>query len=37
MNVDSEPIPLPAGELLIASGPLSDGHLPAATTAWLQR
>ena len=37
MNVDSEPIPLPAGELLIACGPLSDGHLPAATTAWLQR
>jgi alpha-glucosidase len=32
------PVRLPAGRLLLASGPLtSDGRLPADTAAWLRR
>ena len=31
-----EPVPLPAGEVLMASGELTgDGLLPADVTAWL--
>ena len=29
------PIPLPPGELLMASAPLVDGQLPADAAAWL--
>ncbi|PGH47521.1 MULTISPECIES: glycoside hydrolase family 13 protein [Streptomyces] len=36
-NFTASPVPLPPGELLLSSGPLtSDGKLPADTTAWLQ-
>ena len=36
-NFSSEPATLPAGTLLLASGPLTeDGKLPQDTTAWLQ-
>ena len=29
------PVRLPAGEVVIASGPLADGLLPPDTAAWL--
>jgi alpha-glucosidase len=36
VNVSAEPLELPPGELLLASGPLTPaGELPAATAAWL--
>jgi alpha-glucosidase len=35
-NFGSEPVTLPEGEVLIASGPLGE-DLPGATTAWLRR
>ncbi|WP_299447355.1 glycoside hydrolase family 13 protein [uncultured Phycicoccus sp.] len=35
-NIGPDPVPLPDGEVLVASGPLSPGHLPADTTAWLR-
>lgn len=35
-NIDADPIDLPAGDLLLTSGPLIDGRLPEATTAWLK-
>ncbi|MFD6176793.1 MULTISPECIES: glycoside hydrolase family 13 protein [unclassified Isoptericola] len=36
-NFGAVPAPLPAGEVLLSSGPLSDGGtLPGATTAWLR-
>jgi alpha-glucosidase len=34
-NTGAEPIELPAGELLLASGPLTGRTLPGDTTAWL--
>ena len=35
-NMGAEPVPLPAGEVLMASGELTgDGQLPADVTAWL--
>ncbi|MCZ2402142.1 alpha-amylase [Paenarthrobacter sp. Z7-10] len=34
-NFGTEPIPLPAGTMLISSGPLDAGLLPADTTVWL--
>lgn len=36
-NTTGEPIALPAGEVLLASGPLGDGTLPGDTTVWLAR
>jgi alpha-glucosidase len=36
-NFSDAPVPLPPGEVLLASGPLRDGELPAETTAWLRR
>lgn len=36
-NFGIDPVPLPEGTVVIASGPLGDGVLPAATTAWLVR
>ena len=36
-NFSEAPVPLPAGEVLLASGPLGDGELPAETTVWLRR
>jgi alpha-glucosidase len=35
LNAGVEPIPLPRGELLLASGPVDDGILPPDTAAWL--
>ena len=37
VNVDGELLALPEGEVLLASGPLDDGRLPANTAAWIQR
>ncbi|MFT3875390.1 MAG: glycoside hydrolase family 13 protein [Propioniciclava sp.] len=34
-NFGTQPYPLPAGEVLIASGPVGNGILPAQTTVWL--
>jgi len=34
-NFGPDPIALPAGELLLASGDLVDGQLPADTTVWV--
>ncbi|MFI7483128.1 alpha-amylase family glycosyl hydrolase [Kocuria sp. M1R5S2] len=36
-NFGSAPVPLPDGEILLASGPLEHGALPPATTAWILR
>ena len=34
-NFGGDPVPLPAGEVLLSSAPLGDGELPGATTVWL--
>ena len=35
-NFGAEPAELPAGDILLASGPLTDdGRLPQDTTAWI--
>ena len=36
-NFGPDPVPLPAGELLLASGPLVDGRVPADRTVWLRQ
>ena len=36
-NFGSEPVALPEGELLLASGPLVDGRVPADRTVWVRR
>ena len=35
-NFGDAPVDLPAGEVLVSSGPLEDGQLPANTTVWLR-
>ena len=35
LNASAQPIPLPEGEALMASGPIADGALPPDTAAWL--
>lgn len=35
-NFGTEAIPLPAGEVLVSSGQLSEGTLPGETTVWLK-
>jgi alpha-glucosidase len=36
VNISAEPVPLPPGEILLASGPLVEGRLlPPDTAAWL--
>ena len=35
LNAGSTPVPLPAGEVLIASGPLDGNRLPPDTAVWL--
>lgn len=35
-NLSDEPRPLPAGELLLSSAPVSGDELPAWTTVWLR-
>jgi alpha-glucosidase len=34
-NFTTSPVPLPAGTVAVASGPLGDGELPGETTVWL--
>ncbi|MBT2230199.1 alpha-amylase family glycosyl hydrolase [Nonomuraea sp. NEAU-A123] len=34
-NLGAAPVRLPAGRILLASGPLEDGALPSDTTVWL--
>ncbi|MCB9380531.1 MAG: glycoside hydrolase family 13 protein [Acidimicrobiaceae bacterium] len=36
-NMGSGPIPLPAGRILLASGPVPGHEVPGETTVWLQR
>ncbi len=33
-NLSDAPVPLPAGEVVVASGDLDDGRLPSDTTVW---
>jgi alpha-glucosidase len=35
LNASAEPVPLPPGDPLLASGPLDDGMLPPDTAVWL--
>jgi alpha-glucosidase len=35
LNTSTEPVPLPPGDALLASGPLDDGLLPPDTAVWL--
>ncbi|HTF40036.1 MAG TPA: DUF3459 domain-containing protein, partial [Propionibacteriaceae bacterium] len=35
-NFGSEPIPLPSGDVLLASAALDTGALPTDTTVWLR-
>ena len=35
-NTGSTPVALPAGEVIVASGPTTDGMLPPDTTVWLR-
>jgi alpha-glucosidase len=35
LNASTAPVPLPPGEVLLASGPLESGELPPDTAAWL--
>ena len=34
-NFGPRPVPVPRGTVVVASGPLPDGQLPADTTAWI--
>jgi alpha-glucosidase len=34
-NMGAQPVALPDGDILLASGPLSDGSLPPDTTVWI--
>ena len=36
LNCGTTPVELPEGELLLASGPVDGGKLPADTAAWLR-
>ena len=36
LNCGSAPVPLPDGDVLVSSGPVEDGKLPADTAAWLR-
>ena len=35
-NLRADPVPVPAGEVLLASDPLKDGLLPADTAVWIR-
>jgi alpha-glucosidase len=35
-NLGDAPVPLPAGRVVLSSGPLPDGQLPGDTTAWIE-
>ena len=34
-NFGVDPVPMPSGTVVVASGPLDDGVLPGETTVWL--
>jgi alpha-glucosidase len=36
LNCGTEPVALPAGDVLVASAPVGDGELPADTCVWLR-
>ena len=36
LNCGAAPVPLPEGEVVVASGPVDDGKLPADTAVWLR-
>ena len=36
VNTGSVPVALPAGDVVLASGPLDEGRLPADTAAWIR-
>ncbi|MET0475282.1 MAG: alpha-amylase family glycosyl hydrolase [Mycobacterium sp.] len=36
LNAGPSPVPLPAGDLLIASAAVVDGHLPSGAAAWVR-
>lgn len=36
-NFGPDPVPLPPGEVLITSGPLTDGRVPPDTTVWIRQ
>lgn len=36
LNGGTDPVPLPNGEVLLASGPVGDGLLPADTAVWVR-
>jgi alpha-glucosidase len=35
LNTTAAPVPLPPGELILASGPMAGNQLPPDTAAWL--
>nr|WP_274636739.1 glycoside hydrolase family 13 protein [Microbacterium bovistercoris] len=35
-NIGAEPIPVPAGRVILSSGPLADGMLPVDTSVWVE-
>ncbi len=35
VNISPEPVPLPDGAVLLASGPLDEGAVPRDTAVWL--
>jgi alpha-glucosidase len=37
LNTGCEPVPLPDGEVLLASGPVAPGELPPDTAVWLRQ
>jgi alpha-glucosidase len=37
LNAGDRPVPLPVGELILASGPLPDAVLPPDTAVWIRR
>jgi alpha-glucosidase len=36
LNTGAQPVPLPVGDVLLASGPVADGCLPPDTAAWIR-
>ncbi|MDN5858799.1 MAG: glycoside hydrolase family 13 protein [Pseudonocardia sp.] len=36
-NLGAAPVPVPAGEVLLASGDLVDGHVPTDVTVWVRQ
>jgi alpha-glucosidase len=35
-NFGDHPVPMPDGEVVMASGPLTGGFLPGETTVWMR-